>query len=80
MVEAIRDTKPSRSPYGQHVADARVVLNSRRSWMICYTKREANAMAQELARAVVSDQTDSIWVEEISLCIFDLVALERSSL
>ncbi|XP_059429714.1 uncharacterized protein LOC132163437 isoform X3 [Corylus avellana] len=66
--------------HGQIVADIRVVLNSRRSWMVMHTKRDANQAAHGLAKQVVRNQMDCVWIEEISSCISNIVVLEHSTL
>ncbi|XP_059429871.1 uncharacterized protein LOC132163564 isoform X2 [Corylus avellana] len=66
--------------HGQIVADIRVVLNSRRSWMVMHTKRNVNQAAHGLAKHAVRNQMDRIWIEEIPSCISNIVVLEHSAL
>jgi hypothetical protein len=80
VVKAVRVQGTQWSSYGHIVEDVRIVLNSIRSWTIGHVKRYANFVAHMLAKEAVKGVVDHIWMEEIPLCIFDIVILEQNAL
>jgi ribonuclease HI len=80
VVKAIKEPWTQWRSYGHLVEDARGVLNTRRSWTIGHVKRETNYAAHTLAKEAVNGVIDQIWMEEIPLCIFDIVTLEQIAL
>jgi hypothetical protein len=55
------------------------ILNGLRSWQI-HIKRKANFAAHELTKTATKQVMDSVWIEENSLCICDIVTLELHAL
>lgn len=53
--------------------DIRIVLQGFQTCSVEHVKRGANAAAHGLAKTVVNDIIDKIWMEEIPSCIFDVV-------
>lgn len=80
VVKAIRESGTQWSSYGQIVGDARVVLNNLRSWFIAHVKRDANSAAHVLAKEAVRHVNDQIWMEEVPMCIYDIITLEHFAL
>ena len=76
----IHASASDRSAHRQIVADIRVVLNSRQSWMIGHTKRDGNQAAHGLAKDALGNQMDRIWLDDIPNCISATVDLELSAL
>jgi hypothetical protein len=56
------------------------VLNEFWSEKIGHTKREANFVAHELAKATTKQVRNNVWMEEILMCICDMVTLEQHAL
>lgn len=61
------------SRYGHILDGIKSGLESFRSANIVHVKRDANSVAHGLARAAVTHIVDSIWMEEISPQIYDIV-------
>jgi hypothetical protein len=77
IVKAIESSVPIQYMFGQIIDDIRVVLDSRRSWRVCHTKRGANGAAHGLAKEAIHGVGDRIWMEETPLpCISHIVNLE----
>lgn len=57
VVQALRETKQNWSIYGHIVEDARMTLNTRKSWMVFHVKREANATTHVLAKNALSEDS-----------------------
>jgi hypothetical protein len=79
VVNALKTNGQNWSQYGQIVEDAKSILTGLRSWQI-HIKREANFAAHELTKAATKQVMDSVWMEEISLCVCDIVTLEQHAL
>ena len=80
VVQAIREAGINWSSYGHITGDTRWVLNSLRSWTVGHVKRAANSAAQHLAKEAVRDFIDKVWMEEVLMCIYDIVSLELTAL
>jgi ribonuclease HI len=80
VVNALKDPRPNWTKYGQLVADAKGILIMLRSWQICHTNREANCAAHGLAKVAVKQIMDRVWIEDIPMCIRDIVILELLAL
>jgi hypothetical protein len=51
-----------------------------RSWTIGHVKRAANSAAHHLAKEAGRDFIDKVWMEEVPMCIYDIVYLELTAL
>ncbi|XP_059450922.1 uncharacterized protein LOC132181699 [Corylus avellana] len=80
MVKAIGERDPNWLRYGHIVEDIKTVLRTLRQWKICHAKREANIAAHGLAKEATMFIMDNIWIEEIPICISNIVHLECNDL
>jgi ribonuclease HI len=80
VIQAIRNPNMSWTAYGQIIGDAKMVLSTRRSWMVNHVRRTANFAANTLAKAALRFSSEAIWLEEIPPCIAEIVSLEQSAL
>jgi hypothetical protein len=77
LIKAIRDHNMSWSAYGQIIGDTKMVLNTRRSWMVNHVQRTTNFAAHTLVKAALHFSNEVIWLEEIPPYIVGIVSLEQ---
>lgn len=80
VVKAIKESNLPWCIYGQVVGDTKIVLNTRRSWMVYHVRRAANFAALGLAKATLKISTYIVWMEEVPPCILEIFSLELSAL
>jgi ribonuclease HI len=80
VVKAVNCPSRNWSRFGQLVEDTRMVIHSFSSWRVSHISRVANSAAHGLAKAAVKHIIDQVWMEEIPICICDVVLLEQSAL
>jgi ribonuclease HI len=66
--------------YGPVVADIHLILGSFRRWEIVHAKRTQNHAAHGLAKEATREVMDKVWIEEIPLCIYDIILSEQFAL
>ncbi|XP_042958120.1 uncharacterized protein LOC122293670 [Carya illinoinensis] len=76
VVEKLEKPVEDWSIGGLIVKDTRNVLKSFVSWSVCHTKRDANMVAHKLAKDALLSDYDQYDLEEIPICIKQLVATE----
>jgi ribonuclease I len=67
----------SATDYGYLIEEARGVLNYLYSWNANHVKQNFNDVAHRLIKEALSLTIEKWLIEEISLCISDIISVER---
>jgi hypothetical protein len=73
IVKAITTYLSTLSRFGHFIERIKKVLMSLWSFSVVHMRREANTAVHALAKAVSAKVTDSIWLEEVTHFLYDIV-------
>jgi hypothetical protein len=75
IVSTVKAKHKNYSQFGHIVVGIQIHMRLLRLCMIEHIKSDANSMAQGLAKEAVKHVKYSVWIEEISNCIYDIVGV-----
>lgn len=79
-MKEINSPIPLLSCFGHFIDGIKEELCSLWSYKVRHEKREAKSTTHFLAKVAVTHVINTIWMEEISPCIFDIVCKEQDVL
>jgi hypothetical protein len=80
IVQALQQTDPSRSPYGQLIGDIQSMLNRLPFWQVSHVPRLVNGVAHRLAKAAITQSINCVWHHGYPDFIQEYVLAEQDSL
>jgi hypothetical protein len=78
VVALMKDGK-SWCHYGHLIEESRGVLNNLYSWKVNHVKRNLNETVHRLAKDALPLTVEKELIEEIPICISDIIFVERSA-
>ncbi|XP_059461922.1 uncharacterized protein LOC132190915 [Corylus avellana] len=80
VVDAVTAGEPSSQNFGQLIDDIRALLALFPNWRIGHVRRCGNNAAHVLAKEAMKRVIDKLWIDEIPMCISDIILEEQIAL